>query len=122
MNVLRRIYSSFSEIVKNRRHFPILQAHRVIDTTKKQSKEHPLSRNLIVSDFEVTTCWGLSKLVVKDMQTDFDRTAHMVFIEFLEFICRIAHICQFVETDKRRVQHNDFKKKSDVKEKPNEAF
>ena len=102
MNVLRRIYSSFSEIVKNRRYFHILQAHRVIDTTKKQSKEHPLSRNLIVSDFEVTTCWGLSKLVVKDMQTDFDRTSHMVFIEFLEFICRIAHICQFVELDKRR--------------------
>lgn len=42
-------------------------------------------------------CWGLSKITVKDLHRDFDRTQHMVFVEFLEFLCRVAHIAQFVE-------------------------
>lgn len=40
-------------------------------------------------------CWGLSKITVKDMDRDFDRTQHMVFVEFLEFLCRVAHVAQF---------------------------
>ena len=28
---------------------------------------------------------------------DYERTQHMVFVEFLEFICRVAHVANFVE-------------------------
>jgi len=43
------------------------------------------------------SCWGLSKITVKDMDRDFDRSKHMVFVEFLEFLCRVAHVANFVD-------------------------
>lgn len=69
--------------------------------TKDVTKWHPLERILKISDYEVSVCWSLSKLTVKDMKRDYGRTQHMVFVEFLEFICRVAHVAHFSEKDKR---------------------
>ena len=56
-----------------------------------------MGRPMVITDSAITTSWGLSKLIVKDTQRDFARTEHMVFVEFLEFICRIAHEAYFSE-------------------------
>ena len=37
------------------------------------------------------TCWGLSKMTVKNVTKDYYVTQHMVFVEFLEFLCRLAY-------------------------------
>ena len=39
-------------------------------------------------------------MTVKDMDRDFERTQHMVFVEFLEFLCRVAHIVTFNDMKK----------------------
>ena len=31
------------------------------------------------------------------MDRDYERTQHMVFVEFLEFLCRVAHVAQFID-------------------------
>lgn len=40
-----------------------------------------------ISKFEITTeqvkvCWALSKMTVKDLEKDFERSLYMVFVEF----------------------------------------
>ena len=57
---------------------------------------------MVITDEALATCWALSKFTIKDMARDFSRTQHMVFVEFLEFICRIAHKAHFIEPEKRQ--------------------
>ena len=40
------------------------------------------------------------------MVRDHSRCKHMVFVEFLEFICRVAHAAQFYEIDEKRLAMN----------------
>ena len=68
---------------------------KLFEYIKKLSKKHPLGKILSIKESDLETCWGLSKITVKDMEKDFDRTKHMVFVEFLEFLCRVAHIAKF---------------------------
>ena len=93
MAIIRRVYASWSEIVSNKRFFSISHALGLIELVREVTKKHPLGRVLVISDKDVSTCWGLSKITVKDMDRDFERTQHMVFVEFLEFLCRVAHTC-----------------------------
>ena len=57
---------------------------------------------MYISDEALSTCWALSKLTVKDLSRDQARTQHMIFVEFLEFICRVAHVALFQEPEKKR--------------------
>ena len=43
---------------------------------------------------------------MKDLSRDQARTSHMIFVEFLEFICRVAHVAYFYEPDKKRNKYN----------------
>ena len=95
MAVLRRIYTQWSEVVNNKRHFSIEHSKSLFDFIKYLAKKHPLGKMLVISDYQLMSCWGLSKITVKDMGNDFDRTQHMVFVEFLEFLCRVAHVAYF---------------------------
>ena len=60
---------------------------------------------MYISDEALSTCWALSKLTVKDLSRDQARTQHMIFVEFLEFICRVAHAALFQEPDKKRSKY-----------------
>ena len=103
MTILRRIYSAYAMIVNNKRHFSLDASIEMFTLAKSVSKLHPLGKMLVVSDKEIAACWGLSKLTVKDLERDFGRTQHMVFVEFLEFICRVTHVAGWAEVDKKRV-------------------
>ena len=103
MTILRRIYSTYSVIVNNKRNFSLQASIELFHLAKLISKKHPLGKQLQIKDREIATCWGLSKLTVKDLDRDYGRTQHMVFVEFLEFICRVAHVAEFVDIDKKRM-------------------
>ena len=45
------------------------------------------------------TCWALSKMTVRDLARDQERTEIMVFVEYLEFLCRVAYIADFQVRD-----------------------
>ena len=55
-----------------------------------QTERHK-KRTLLIDDKIAKTCYGLSKMTVKNLNKDFHRTKHMIFVEFLEFICRVAY-------------------------------
>ena len=97
MTILRRVYSNWSQIVNNKRLFSCQRALELLDLIRFVSKKHALNRPISITDETIRTCWGLSKLTVKDMKRDYGRTQHMVFVEFLEFLCRIAHVTEFLE-------------------------
>ena len=60
-----------------------------------------------ISDRQLAACYGLSKITVKDMKRDFGRTQHMVFVEFLEYVCRVAHIVEFIDVkDSKRISYS----------------
>lgn len=95
MTILRRIYSNWSEIINNKRQFTQSRALQLIKNIMFVTKEHPMERPMLISNDAILASWGLSKLTVKDLQRDYERSYHMVFVEFLEFMCRIAHIAKF---------------------------
>ena len=97
MTNLRRVYSQWSEIVNNKRRFTIEHCIKLFEYIRHVAKKHPLSKTLVYTDDNLKRCWGLSKITVKDMNRDFDRAKHMVFVEFLEFLCRMAQYCSFIE-------------------------
>ena len=67
MATLRRIYGSWASIVNSKRLFSLAQARQLFDLVAHAAKSHPLARHLQITDAELATCWGLSKLTVKDM-------------------------------------------------------
>ena len=48
--------------------------------------------NLGMSEKEVTHCYGMSKMTVYNEITQFEKYDQLKFVEFLEFIARLANI------------------------------
>jgi hypothetical protein len=66
------------------------------------TKKHPHKRIMVISDSALRTCWGLSKFTVRDLVNDVNKYQHMVFVEFLEFVCRVAHVATFPKAEKEK--------------------
>ena len=91
MNYLRRIYISNGHLANGRAIFSAEDSLRICRQIMDQQAKKRKKRTLHIEDKIATTCYGLSKMTVKNISKDFSRTRHMVFVEFLEFICRIAY-------------------------------
>ena len=57
-----------------------------------------LKRAFTVSIHQLNTCWGLSKMSIKDFDQQKQYEYHMTFVEFLEYICRVVYITHFSNT------------------------
>lgn len=50
-------------------------------------------------DKEIKFCFGMSKMTVKDEVKNVEEYERLRFVEFLEFIGRVAHVKYITETD-----------------------
>ena len=83
------------------------RANSIINQMQKAAKTHALQKEMKISDRQLAACYGLSKITVKDMKRDYGRTQHMVFVEFLEYVCRVAHTVEFIDVkDPKRHTYN----------------
>ena len=52
----------------------------------------------------------MSKMTIKEIRSeDFEKNSSMVFVEFLEFLCRIAYLADFRTGGVDEKFHEDFK-------------
>ena len=91
MNYIRRLYCRYSNVHGGKAYFKIEDGVKICQLIMEHQKQTKTKRMIQISDKIAKTCWGLSKMTVKNIEKDHKRTKHMVFVEFLEFICRLAY-------------------------------
>lgn len=101
---VRRMYNHYQKIISMKQTFNLESALNLLKAARDiciynleeqgpGEEKGKFRCSFHVSMFEIRTCFNLSKMTLKDT-ANAERSQHLAFVEFLEFLCRLAYVCR----------------------------